>query len=352
MGLKIAFIVGLSEKKLRQKLQPLQYIDEIECIDLYRRRTFSGDKINWIPIPDFAQKYAVIGDVFRFVQLIFKGRKYDVIIGCHQPFHGLMACIAGWLWRKPVIQMIIAGVDWIYDRPLLRFAVRSASACAVRGPNALKRLKTLGFNKTIKIIANPFNIEIETDNEPQKQVYDLIAVGNYADEKGYSWMLDIVSRICKEIPDFSLCVFGTGDYKKHLGGKLKNFGIERNVSFPGWRSDEELTRIYQSSRAFMLTSYSEGLPMVVIEAMAHGLPVFATSVGELTWLIRDNQDGRLFSYGDTDEMAMAIISAMKSPIKLKKMSNQAARRIEGLSGEFMVDQIANHWRLLLASLRQ
>ncbi|MDY6974562.1 MAG: glycosyltransferase [Thermodesulfobacteriota bacterium] len=351
--LRVAFVSGLSDKKLAQKLLPLQALDEVEEIHLYRRRPYRGDKIHWVPIPRWAQESPIAGDLFRFFFLLIQGRRWDLFIGCHQSYHGLMAYLCGKIWRKPVIQIVITQVDWVYKRRLLRPALLSADACAVRGPISSERLRDIGYKERIYILQNPYVL-------PAKAVvpmsldsqYDLVAVGDFVKEKDYPWMMEVLTEVKKGQPGLRVAIVGRGAFRSKLGSFLKQSRLDASVNFLGWKDQKGLKNVYCSSRALILTSNAEGLPMVVLEAMSYGLPVFVTDVGDLPWLVRDGKEGRIVAHGDTRGMSDAILQALGNPNSLKIMGENAYARMASFSPQFGVESIAQTWLDLLSSLLQ
>ncbi|MBW2107305.1 MAG: hypothetical protein JRI36_01390, partial [Deltaproteobacteria bacterium] len=135
--LRLAFVCGLSDKKLSQKLAPLQAMPEVITIDVYRRHPFYGKKIRWVQMPHFWSHLAPAGDFWRFFSLIKNARCYHAIIGCHQRFHGVYAAVAGLLGSRPVVQLTITDPAWIEKNPLCRWVLRKAQAIGFRGHTTL-----------------------------------------------------------------------------------------------------------------------------------------------------------------------------------------------------------------------
>ena len=349
--MRLAFVSGLSDKKLAQKLLPLQSLNEVEEIHLYRRRPYRGNKIHWVSVPRWAQKSPIVGDLFRFLLLLMQGSRWDLLVGCHQSYHGLMAYLCGKIWKKPVIQLVITQDDWVYNRRLLRPALLSADACAVRGPLSSQRLWNIGYKGRIHILQNPYVMPAKAvgsmvlDNQ-----YDLVAVGNYAKEKDYPWMMRVLSEVKKEWPQLKVAIVGQGPFLKKLKSILLRDNLYENVKFLGWKDEKGLSEVYQNSRALLLTSNAEGLPMVVLEAMSYGLPVFVTDVGELPWLVRDGKEGRIVAQGDTRGMSDAILHALRDPDSLERMGKSAYARMISLSHQFDAENIAQTWLGLLNSV--
>jgi len=328
--MKIAFVSGLSDKKLSQKLAPLQALDEVDEILLFRRRPYYGKKIQWVRIHRLAQKFTLLGDLLRLFMLLVKSKHCDVLIGCNQAFHGLMAYLCGMIWKKPVIQIVISEIDSVCKSYLLKQVLLSASACAVRGPISYKKLRNMGYKRNIYILPNPYSIPAKTVNaEVSERYYDFIAVGDYAKEKAYPWMMQVLGRVKKRWPDVRVAIVGRGQYQRKLASLLSHNDLNSNIEFLGWRGEKELEDIYLNS------------------TMSYGLPVIATDVGDLSWIVRDEKDGRILTYGDTQGMAEAMLDVLNNQELFEKMGKSAYARILSVSHQFDINKIAKTWSDLL-----
>jgi len=347
--LKVAFVAGLSDKKLRQKLAPLALLPEIKEIHLYRRNPLSGsEKVSWQPLPVLAARSRLVGDMLRFLLLMARGRQYDVLIGCNQAFHGVTASICGAFWNKPVVQIVTSGIEHICSQPLLKRTLFSAHAVAVRGPISLKQLRRQGYKKHIAILHNPWDTDVTpTDAHSTQYPYDMLAVGNYAAAKSYPWMMEVIGTLKKWFPELRVAVAGKGPFQRKLSLPLHRHALKGCVSFLGWKDEAALNDLYLKSRALLLTSRTEGLPMVVIEAMSQRRAVIVTNVGDLPWLVRDGKDGFVVPHGDTEEMVKALRELFKNPEKIEEMGRSAHGRILSLAEEFESTRIRTSWETLI-----
>ncbi|CRI64472.1 hypothetical protein THIOKS11950014 [Thiocapsa sp. KS1] len=351
MVLKIAFVAGLSDKKLRQKLQPLQALSIVEHIDLYRRQPYADHKIRWQKLPHWAVRGRVVGELMRFALLLFRARRYDLIVACHQEYHGVMAWLAGKINRRPVVQMIIGEVDWIWGNPIFRRAVSAASGCAVRGGISVDRLKHYGYQGPVAVIGNPYSGPPATQAQrtPESIRYDLICVAAIVDAKAHCWLLNEVAAVKTELPAIRLALAGVGNLESIVRQQVERLGLTDNVSFLGWLDEPQLQDAYRSSRALILSSWHEGLPMCVVEAMSLGLPVIVTRVGELPWLVEDGVSGIMVEYNDTGALAEAILALSRDPETAHRMGAAGQRRIADLLVEWRVSAISQSWQTLLSS---
>lgn len=346
--MKIAYVAGLPDKKLAQKLSPLQALPSVTEIHLYRREPFQGNKIFWHPVPAALATHPLLGDLWRMAQLLATVRRCDILIGCHQRFHGVMVAVAALVWKKPAVQVLIGSPKRGYGDWRYRWALRRADAIAVRGDISARQLRDLGYTGPVAIVANPYRMP-DSQAVRESERYQLLAVGDYVDAKDYPWMMEVLASVCQRRPGTRLAIAGRGAYRKHLGHQIERLGLEPCVHFPGWQDAAGLDHLYRSCLVFLLTSKTEGLPMVVIEAMAYSLPVVVTDVGELPALVRDGE-GVVVAHGDTKTMTDAILELLADPDARRRIGERAHARIVGLSSEYSERAIATQWQHLLEAI--
>jgi glycosyltransferase involved in cell wall biosynthesis len=210
-------------------------------------------------------------------------------------------------------------------------------------------LRDRGFDAPIAVIANPFDLP-EEPVEPVPRTYDLIAVGNYAEAKDYPWMMEVLAAVRERIPGVSLAVVGKGPFQQKLEDRITRYGLADSLRFLGWQDQAGLDRAYRSSSILLLTSRTEGLPMVVLEAMSHGLPVVVTDVGEIPWLMTGGSAGRMVPHGDTRAMADAVVELLDDPEARAREGSNGRARVRELLDDFSGETIAVQWRRLIAEV--
>jgi phosphatidylinositol alpha 1,6-mannosyltransferase len=109
-----------------------------------------------------------------------------------------------------------------------------------------------------------------------------------------------------------------------------------------------LPQLYASADAFVFSSHTETLGLVILEAMASGLPVIAAPVGGVADHLRDNVNGIAYPAGDIDRMARAMTGIALSPERRYELSVGARRTAEGLSWEHELDRLDRSYREVLS----
>lgn len=156
--------------------------------------------------------------------------------------------------------------------------------------------------------------------------YDLIFAGRLAENKGVNLFIDAVRRL-----GVKAVIVGDGPLKESLKSKVKSLGLEDDIEFYGWAKDQiEVAELMNQSKILVMSSYNEGGPRVVPEAMACGLPVLATPVGIAADLISKNNAGVLIDWNADDiaKKARRILSDSFEYSRLSRAAIWAAAQFE------------------------
>jgi glycosyltransferase involved in cell wall biosynthesis len=152
------------------------------------------------------------------------------------------------------------------------------------------------------------------------------AVGRLSAEKGFDLLIDAAIRLFAEGCELDLVIAGDGDQRQKLQDKIDAAGAGARIRLLGHCS--HLHELYQAMDLFVLSSHREGLPNVVLEAMAMRAPVLATRVGGVPRLIEHGESGWLVEAGDPNALQSAIRSLLDSPALRERFAEQARRTVE------------------------
>ena len=173
----------------------------------------------------------------------------------------------------------------------------------------------------------------------------VICVARYSHEKGIDLLLKAWKEVESQIDDWRLDVFGEGE-RSPYEQLIDNLGIDRaHCALNGRTTDVE--KEYCNSSVFVLSSRFEGFGMVIVEAMACGLPVVAF---DCPWgpqaIISDGEDGLLVENGNPSALAQNLIALIKDDGKRKVMSEAALRNVQ----RFQIEHIAQQWKKLFVEI--
>lgn len=169
-----------------------------------------------------------------------------------------------------------------------------------------------------------FYLSIEPKNTLKSRIYTqyrlpksagkwVLFAGRLQEVKAPGRMIDAFMQCLKKDPTLQLMIVGDGNMKEQLEQHVYQMQIENNVHFLGAITQNNLADFYRASDALLLTSNTEGMPMCVLEALASGLPVVSTNVGEVNKLIRNVYSGEIVtSFGPMD-IAGALMKVLSNP---------------------------------------
>jgi len=191
----------------------------------------------------------------------------------------------------------------------------------------------------VEVIPDPLAFDI-TEVSPLK-AKRVIAVGRYVYQKGFDLLLQAWAKIEKLFPDWELAIYGMGD-RSSYENLAQQLGINMNRCHLNG-STQNIRKEYLESSLFVFSSRFEGFGMVLIEAMACGLPVvsFDCPCGPKD-IVSHDEDGLLVPSGDIDKLANAMSQLMDSYELRHQMAKNAICNVR----RFQIDEIADRWQLL------
>lgn len=159
-------------------------------------------------------------------------------------------------------------------------------------------------------------------NKTFDKPYRILYCGYMVKYKGPFELLDAIPQVLEYEKNLSFVFMGDGHELENLKRKTKNMGIEKYVSFKGYKSGKEKYDIFKSSHIFVLPSYTEGFPSVVLEALAAGLPIIATQVGGVKNAIQNGKNGFLIESNPPNprDISNTILKTIKDPSMMVRMS--------------------------------
>lgn len=139
-----------------------------------------------------------------------------------------------------------------------------------------------------------------------------VCVGRLCEQKGQLLLLDALRLVLDKGRDCRLVLAGDGEMRQAIDQRVKELALESHVSITGWISGDQVIREIALSRALVLPSFAEGLPVVLMEALALARPVITTFVAGIPELVEDGECGWLVPAGDAESLAHAMIDCLES----------------------------------------
>lgn len=169
------------------------------------------------------------------------------------------------------------------------------------------------------------------------------AMGRLAKQKGFDVLLEAFASIKGEFPEAFLVIAGDGYERGDLESRMDRLGLTGRVSLPGFVEDR--SSFYSAISLFALPSRFEGMPNVLLEAMAAGLPSVSSDVSGVGELIEDGVTGRLVPAEDSSRLAAAISELLRDEAL---MASMGARAKQTVKSEFSVDRMVDALEGLLS----
>lgn len=156
---------------------------------------------------------------------------------------------------------------------------------------------------------------------PKGMYWELISVGRLTNRKGFDILINALPSVIQKFPNTHLTIVGEGTERRTLEDLIDSLHLNESVALVGRKSD--VKEILLKSDIFILPSYTEGLPTVILEAIACGVPVIATRLPGVMELITDKQTGWLVEPGNVEELSRAMLNSMSSVDELVRIQRNA-----------------------------
>jgi 1,2-diacylglycerol 3-alpha-glucosyltransferase len=168
-------------------------------------------------------------------------------------------------------------------------------------------------------------------------------------EKNIAILLKAMPDILQQIPDTHLIISGEGYLNKSLIQLAQNLNISKSVTFTGMVKHDQMPSLYQQCDIFVLPSFYEAQPLVLLEAMASSKAlIVSSSILSASELVKENKNGFLFNPTDKKELAEKIITLLKN----KKLREQFGRESYKMAQEFTlkksIDKLENIYQEILS----
>jgi colanic acid/amylovoran biosynthesis glycosyltransferase len=168
------------------------------------------------------------------------------------------------------------------------------------------------------------------ENEPPEAPLNnrLVCVGRLSEAKGQLLLVEAVGELCRDGVSVELTLVGDGELRGEIERLIERYRIGERVTITGWASGEQVRRAILDSRAVVLPSFAEGLPVVLMEALALGRPVISTYVDGTPELVVDGCTGWLVPAGSKSDLVRAIKRCLNSDgATLYNMALQGRKRV-------------------------
>ena len=152
-----------------------------------------------------------------------------------------------------------------------------------------------------------------------------LSIGRLSAEKGHLLLLEAMKQLITDEPDAQLVLAGDGELRPLIEQRIRDLGLHGHVHLTGWLDEAAVRSYLRKARVLVQPSFSEGLPLVIIEALALGRPVISTQVGGIPELVRTDENGWLVAAGSVEELVVALRAALRAPAEQLAAMGRAGR---------------------------
>lgn len=169
-------------------------------------------------------------------------------------------------------------------------------------------------------------------------VPEILTVGRVVPVKGQALLVEALAELGRRGVEARLTIVGDGPQLAPLRALAERLGVTDRVEFAGAVGQDEIRRYYERADVFTLPSFAEGLPVVLIEAMATGLPVVASRITGIPELVDEGVSGLLVTPGDVTDLTAALERMLREPAERRAAMGRSGR--DKVVAEFDLEQTA------------
>lgn len=186
------------------------------------------------------------------------------------------------------------------------------------------------------VIENAVNVPEE--NQYRSESKSLVSFGRLGKRKGTFDILKVAKGIESRHPEYKFVLYGDGDIEEVKQEITRN--QLTNVEIGGWISGAEKEKILNECRLHLLPSYQEGMPMAILETMAHGIPNVSSTVGGIPKVIESGINGLLIEAGNIEELEKAILLLLEDNVVNSQISGASYQTIQK---HFSIENYHKKW---------
>lgn len=287
--------------------------------------------------------FLFIKDTVKRLNKIFN---FDVI-HAHRVFpEGFAGVLLSKYLRKPIV-VTIHGSDInslfaksFFIRKMILFALSRADKVIVISKDLERKVLKTGIVKKEKVVVLFNGVDLGKFKEQDKikarkklllpqEKKIILFVGNLIEVKNPLLLIEVVRKVKKgKNGDYLFVMIGEGSLKREIGNRISKYSLGEIVMMTGAKPHEELPVWMAATDCLVLPSKSEGMGIVLLEAMACGLPIIATRVGGIPEVINDGETGILITSNDVGELERSITRLIDDKKLREKMGENGVLFIE------------------------
>ena len=313
-----------------------------------------------ISLPNKVRIYGVGGsskifqffNIYKFVSGLLRNNQYDLITVQDQYY---LAGLGLLLARKYKIglEIQVHGIEKYggLRKIVAHYILPRADTVRTVSSRLKKYLLDTGVNESRITVVPVYAGEIKITNDKEYKLKNpavILTICRLVPIKNIELQLKSLADLKKENLAVELWIVGSGPEEKRLKELSHELYLEPYVKFWGWQKDIE--NFYNQADLFLLTSYAEGWPLVIVEAAQYGLPIIMTDVGSAGELIVNNESGLVIPVNDQRALIQSIKTLLADQNLRKKLGETAQQKAsKQLTWQQILDLYKNSWDKAVAN---
>lgn len=273
----------------------------------------------------------ILGQYFKVIKAAkayYKRNCFDVIIG-----QAFLACFFLWITGNASRAFVCEHFKYgVYNRWIRAFRdkmYRAFRSVVVLTDNDAQLYRAKGLS--VSVIPNAVTFNTQLHDKKELSLKRMISVGRLHHQKGYDLLLPALKPVFEKHPDWHIDIYGEGEDRKILENIRNNLGLTNHVFFPGFVRDIQ-TEYFRSS-FYVMSSRYEGFPMVLLEAMACGLPIVSFDCQEGPSQLLKDGGGLLVPPENIERLTCGINEMIENEELRDALASQAYVKVEKFSPE-------------------
>jgi glycosyltransferase involved in cell wall biosynthesis len=299
-------------------------------------------------------KIRIFGALFHWRAIIRTLRKIEPdLVHAQSLISGMPALISKKMLKIPYI-VWGQGSDVYLPNGLVKLTSKTViknADSAIALTEDMKRVMQDIYNRDIAVVPNGIELGVNVE-KPHVRILEetykrILFVGRLHPVKGVRYLIQAMQLIHESHPETKLILVGDGEERDYLEDLTDHLGIRECVDFVGEVPHERIIDYLDHADVFVLSSLSESFGIVLLEAMACGLPIVATRVGGIPEIIEDGVNGYLVNPGDYQELSERIQLLLRDEASTAEMSKNNRQKATGYSWEQVVNKLEKlYWGIL------
>lgn len=295
-------------------------------------RLFAAEDYNVVCVSSKINKAARL---FEIVAVLIKNRrKFDIVIlDVYSGLNLIMAETVGWLCRRlklPLIMVLHGGnlPEHAEKNPrMMQRILRRADRLAAPSRFLAEKVGASGFQ--INVVPNVLDIESYSFKERSEIAPKLFWMRSFHPLYNPQMAVEVLAKLKEKFPRATLTMAGVDKgIECEIKAKVSALNLSQSIRFAGWLDEKEKRKEFENADIFINTNRIDNMPVSVLEAGAAGLPVVATEVGGVPYLLSDGKNGLLVPNDDAAAMTQAVSNLLENPELTQKLSKNGRKLAE------------------------